>query len=303
MGHFKPIFCWYEKNNARITVRFRWERLHLDGKSWWVSKDSPTRSGPPDYDTKAQRQVCPTCHLTHPRIYEEGFICVNYKCNDFWKLNGMAISNNAELTYNREWLTERTKWTNPIRPPYALRPKALPEGDTEDPFYYTTRAAMKGIVCPQCGSCISRKTFGGWYCNTSGCDYVRLLPRMTINIRTIELAYGAQFQGYPMPHHTFEEPVARRETIYHGPWRVETIDVLEGCFVKQFHSNELINGRPGGANDMFQQMTDPVLELARRPMNQSKGVHIQGTGQAGTDKRTVSDTLTGNFSHNFVCAC
>lgn len=274
MDHFKPIYLWYEKNLGHLTARFRWERLNLDGKAWWASQDCPTRSGPPDYNTKAERQVCPSCHQTHPRIYQEGFICVNHKCSDFWKLNGEVIASKATLTYSHVWLEERTEWSSPVRPPFALRPKALPMDDAQDPFYTTMRAAMKGIVCPQCGSCIPRKRMDGWFCNTTNCGYVCRLPRMNLNIRSVELAYGSQFQGHPIPYHVFSDPISRRRTTYHGPWRIETFGVLEGCFVKHFHSNELINARPGGANDMFKQMSDPALGLERRPMGASKGMSI-----------------------------
>ncbi|KAL9605193.1 MAG: hypothetical protein Q9179_001625 [Wetmoreana sp. 5 TL-2023] len=280
MSHFKPTMHWYEKDNGHLVSRFRWEKDDLQEPAWWVPADHSSRTGPVDYKTKAQRQTCPSsCGRTHPHIFNEGFVCVTNDCDDFWKLNGKPLTNADTLTYNPVWLAERTQWPDNIIPPFALCPKPLSLTETENPFYYTTRAAYKGIVCPDCGCCIARTKMEGWTCETEGCNFTHPLPRMSLDIRAIEKSFAAQPDGHAAPTSDCQSPIThRRNALPHGPWRIETFDVggLPGCLIKQFHANAVINSRPGSADEMLTQMSDPALHLERRELNQAVVITYQG---------------------------
>ncbi|KAL8936745.1 MAG: hypothetical protein Q9211_004039 [Gyalolechia sp. 1 TL-2023] len=285
MDHFKAVYLWWEKSNNKKVARFRYEKFFLQKASWWVPKGFSTRPGPPDYQRKAKRQTCCSCKEEHPLIFNEGFICVNHSCEQFWTLEGSSLTDRTILTYNPEWLAERTYWPAEIKPPFALRPTSLPSEDAKDPFFTTMRAALKGAVCPRCHCCIPRKDFVGWFCETEGCNYACQLPRMELHIRTIELAHGSQYHGHSIPHFKIQEPFQRRPSAWEGPWRIETYDVLPGCLVKQFHSNEIVNDLPGGPSDMLKEMTRADLGLKRRPMS--------------ADKSPVAGQLTNHYSANF----
>lgn len=269
MGHFKAVYLWWEKSNNKKVARFRYEKMYFDEPSWWVPKGFNTRSGAPDYTSKAKRQTCTSCKQEHPLIFNEGFVCVNHTCRKFWSLNGNSLASDVVLTYNAEWLAERTEWEAEIKPPFALRPASLPSEQAKDPSFTTMHAALKGTVCPTCHCCISRKDFLGWFCETEGCNFACKLPRMKITIHSIQRAHEAQFYGHAIPNAKFLEPFQRRPSVLDGPWRVETYDVLPGCLVKQYHSNKYINEVLGGANDMLEDMTRADLGLKRRPMSQS----------------------------------
>ncbi|KAL8738701.1 MAG: hypothetical protein Q9181_000523 [Wetmoreana brouardii] len=273
MAHFRPVMHWYEKDNGHLVSRFRWEKDDLDEEAWWVPEDYPSRTGPVDYTTKAQRQTCQSsCGQTHPRIFDEGFVCVTDNCDDFWKLDGNPLTNADTLTYNPVWLAERTQWPDNIIPPFALCPKPLSLTETEDPLFYTKRAAYKGMVCPDCGCCIARTNMEGWTCETEGCNFTHPLPQMRLDIRDIEKSHAAQPDGHAVPNSECQSPIThRRYAPVHGPWRIETYDVggLPGCLIKQFHANAAINSRPGSADAMYSQMSDPALHLERRELHQS----------------------------------
>ncbi|KAI4243266.1 MAG: hypothetical protein LQ352_007068 [Teloschistes flavicans] len=288
LSHFKPVFHWFEKDNGHLVSRFRWEKLNLHEKSWWVPKGYPQRSGPPDYTTKAARQVCsvPECEKLQPIIFAQGFVCLEHKCKDFWKLDGKVLTNGDQLSYNPEWLAERIEWPAEIRPPFALRPQPLPlSGAQRDPTFATMRAAYKGIVCPCCGCCLARQKIEGWFCETVGCRYEYLLPPININIKTITDAFAGQFDGHAVPSFEIKPPVQLRDVVFLQPWRIQTYGLagLPGCLLKQFHSNAAINSRPGGADEILAQMANPALQLKRRVMFQA----------------IVDGTRTNHFLSNF----
>ncbi|KAL8664646.1 MAG: hypothetical protein Q9202_002916 [Teloschistes flavicans] len=85
LSHFKSGFHWFAKDNGHLVSRFRWEKLNLHEESWWMPKDPRRRSGPP----------------TTGRV----FPVPEY----FWKLNGKVLTNGDQLSYNPEWLAERTE--------------------------------------------------------------------------------------------------------------------------------------------------------------------------------------------------
>lgn len=300
MGHFKPAYLWWERSNGHKVAKFRWESFYPDGNAWWVPEDYPARSSAPDYATKAEREMCPVCGKIHPYIFNEGFVCVNEACVNFWTLRGEKLTDKTELTYNPVWLAERTEWPAIIVPPFSLTPKSPEVNDANDLTYSTMRAAYKGIVCPQCHCCVSRKKMDGYYCETPDCGYVRQPPSPILNIRTIEQAHGSQWFGHPIPRHLVRDPVERRGSTWDHSWRIETFDVVDGCLVKQFHSNEVINARTGGANDMLARMWNADLKLERRLMKQSIGECIPVIGIVDTNVYQVDGQLTDHFSGNFV---
>lgn len=283
MTHFKAVYLWWEKSNNKKVARFRYEKLYLDEQSWWVPEGFQTRNGPPDYHIKAKRQICKSCKEEHPLIFNEGFVCVNHTCKQFWMLGRTALTNEVTLTYNPVWLSERTEWPAEIKPPFALRPKLLPSDEIKDPLFTTMRASLKGTVCPKCHCCIPRKDFLGWSCEIEGCGFSHELPRIKVTIESLQSTHATQFHGHAIPRSKFLQPFQRRASVLDGPWRVETYDVLPGCLVKQFHSNMAINEVPGGADDMLGEMTRADLGLKRRPMTQS----------------VLAGQLTGHYSANY----
>ena len=261
---------WHEKNNDLVIVRFRYQKLRLDEAAWWAPRGSPKRTTPANYTTKAERFTCGSCQQEHPVIYNEGPICVNPKCDAFWQLENTQITDGNTLTLNEIWMAERVECNEEIDPPYELVPEPLPPNLAANPWYAAKATAYKGMVCEKCRTCIPRVRMDGWVCETPGCDFMYGMAIMPFTIRMIEESHGSRFQGTPFPvHQVLTRPMLRRQAIWTDPWRVETFDVqgFADCFVKQFHSNETVNRRPGGPDDMLARMSDKALGLERRAMD------------------------------------
>ncbi|KAL8871310.1 MAG: hypothetical protein Q9174_002827 [Haloplaca sp. 1 TL-2023] len=287
MAHFVPISMWHERNNDLVIVRFRYQKMYLDEAAWWVPRGSPKRTAPVDYVTKAERFTCDSCEQEHPVIYDQGHICFNQECDAFWKLNKKLITDTKDLTFNQVWLDERVEWNVEIDPPYDLVPDPLPPNLEGNPWYAAKASAYKGMVCPKCRTCIPRVRMDGWVCETQGCDFLYPMPILPFTIRMVEESHGTRFQGPAFPVHlVLKPPMHRRQATFNDPWRIETFDVqgIAGCFIKQFHSNESVNRRPGGPDDILARMSDKALGLERRAM----------------DKSFTDGQLTDHFSNNFV---
>lgn len=54
-------------------------------------------------------------------------------------------------------------------------------------------------ICSECGCCISRKDFVGWFCETEGCNYACELLQLLLPMRSIEFPHGSQYHGHSIP--------------------------------------------------------------------------------------------------------
>lgn len=279
MDYFQVTDIWAEKSNRKTCFKFRFEKIDLDAKSWWAPAGSPL---PVRSDAKAARQACKHCNKSTPQVFENGWICLNDACNQFWKLNGHEAP--ANLTYNPVFLKERTSWPSHIKPPFPLRPDLLVADNKSDVNLAVSLASWKGMACPKCGRCNSRTLWDAWKCQTIGCGFTHGIKHTIIDPHAVLPDHGVEFTGHALPQDKFLDPITLREPECVGDWRIHIYDLLPGNHVTHFMANAAINNKPGGAHDMFRALQGADIGLQRFPLAMSA---VEG------------ETLTKHFAVNY----
>ena len=270
MDWFQVTDIWAENNNDKVCIKFRFEKLYRETRSWWAMKDSIRPCDQAGFSANATKHTCIDCHTEHKQVFQQGWMCLNENCAKFWVLNGDVPP--PDLIYNTEFLRERTQWPKEIMPPFNLRPE-LPQADGgQDVGYAYSRRAWKGIVCPLCGRCNSRRRWDAWYCETEGCDFVHQLSQPVLSPRAVLHGHEVEYRGHAMPLDSFSAPVTLRKPEFNGEWRIHTYELCPGNTITHFHANESVNATPGGAHDMFMALQmDGGFGLQRFPMTVKTG--------------------------------
>ncbi len=279
MDFFQVTEIWAEKSNRKTCFKFRFEKIDLDTKSWWAPAGSPL---PARSDAKALRQACMHCKKSNPRVFQDGWMCLNDACNQFWRLNGQEAP--TDLTYDPVFLQERHPWPSHIKPPYPLRPELLTADNRTDVNLAVSLASWKGMACPKCGRCNSRTLWHAWKCQTIGCGFEHGIQHNVIDPHSVLPDHGVEFTGHALPQDKYLEPITLREPAYIGDWRINTYDLLPGNHITHFMANGVINNKPGGAHDMFRALQGADLGLQRFPLAMSA---MEG------------ETLTKHFAVNY----
>ncbi|KAH2085533.1 hypothetical protein KXX03_001550 [Aspergillus fumigatus] len=271
MDYFRVTDVWYERIGGKVGAKVRFEKLSLSTKSWWAAKGS---SAPVPYHQRPEIQAefnrCATCQTTVPRIYNEGWMCLQPTCDSFWKLHGFEPP--VDLTFHANFIEARTSPDPEVVPHHDLVPNLLPtlEEDGEGVSY--SRIAWKGIVCPRCQKCISRKYWHGWKCTDelfpmsgkgeTGCTFEKMLTVQPVSLRSVIDDFGLG-------------PLKRA---YHFDGRFAIPDIDDKTL---FPYRKLT--RPDGPNDLFRQLQVADLGLRRYPLQHS----------------VVAGTLTAHFAVNY----
>lgn len=270
MGWFQVTNVWAEKSNKKVCFKFRLEKIDLRTKSWWAR---PNSAGPPthrDFVTKAASFECHHCHQVSVQVFEQTWICLNYDCKKaHWTVNGHAPP--ADLTYNPAFLAERKEWDDRIQPPYPLKPEFLSRHPPYPELGYSL-SSWKGIVCPICGRCNSRKLWYEWRCGTKGCEFwspIRVTPLSHFSVLP---DHEVEFTGTALSHDTWDKGLINK-TVDLGEehWRIHTYKISEGNVITHFHSNGPLNHQAGGAHEMFRALQEVDIGLQRFPLTSSPG--------------------------------
>ncbi|EEH17663.2 hypothetical protein PABG_00226 [Paracoccidioides brasiliensis Pb03] len=285
MDLFRITNIWFEKVDKMPAARIRFEKLDLDSKSWWAPENSndpiPIRQrisiAPIDGPT------CKSCSSTSPRVYQEGWMCLRPFCNQFWRVNGSSPS--KTLTYHPLFLRMRTQQKQPVRAPCSLVPDLLSTFLKEDTDLTSARVTWKGIVCPKCRRCISRKYWRGWICETEGCDFKYQFSMTRVSLRSVlpELEMGPV--GHRLPRKGKENKTAP-VVHYMKNYRKDMFQIPGVGLITHFAANNTVNYRERGPNDLFKMLQEEDLGLRRYPLQQSVGMIVAGT-------------LTSHFAVNY----
>ena len=267
MDWFQVTDVWAEKSNGKTCFKFRFEKLDLATKSWWAAEGTPDPPMVRDFSIKAMRQGCLICDKPSPQIFQEGWMCLNDHCEEFWLINGEEAS--AELTYDNSFLRERSAWPK-IKPPYDLKPALLETDMGNDAGYAVSRVCWKGIACPKCGRCNSREHWDEWKCQTKNCGFTYRVKQSVLSPRAVLGAHDVEFSGHALPQDAFTWPLTE-QTTFMDNWRLQTFDVLPGNVITHFLANSTINKRAGGPHDMFLALQDADMGLQRFPLKNSGG--------------------------------
>ncbi|KAE8383316.1 hypothetical protein BDV26DRAFT_287818 [Aspergillus bertholletiae] len=292
MDYFRITNIWFERIGKRTAAKVRYEKLNLQSKSWWADKGSvpPPPLGERDFVSTPNSALCSACSQRSLQVFHEGWMCLEPSCTRFFKLGGLTAPTN--LTYHPKFLSYRMVPDPTIKPHHSLIPDLLSTFDEDDASVATSRVAWKGIVCPRCCKCISRKFWNGWKCSDDNtpisaqaqhpCAFEKM-PRMpTISLRSVidTLEIAPQKRAF-IPDGRFMIPIVDDYSL--APYRRLVYAIPGVGHITHLMSNRDINDRPNGPDSMFTQLQLAELGLQRFPLTNA----------------VVTGTLTAHFAVNY----
>lgn len=273
LGWFKPVFLWAEKTQGKgskvwTTIKYRLERLnnHLES-SWHAPNDNTLQTSDADRATAGPlfSKVCEFCDVESPQIYLQGWMCVNPGCDAFWEINGVSAPYGKEgLDYDPAFLLHRYPlWKNDNEEkesaPADVRPPVPKVGDSigDNLYHINTR----GVCCPECGRCNSRRKFSGWKCENPTCDwsfypeYRPVLPAMLHTPWDVAPSLVRNRRADGVHIHI--------QHLYGYKISTYTFDGIEGSFA-HIAATKQLNGEKYGPNEMFAALQTAKMGLERR---------------------------------------
>ena len=277
LAYFRISDLWYEKVNGKACARVRYQKVDLAEKSWWAAKESddPLPLRQRDFQARPETPKCSHCSEPSPRIYNEGWMCLQPKCKRFWMIGKSAPP--KDLTYHPTFLNFRLPPDESILPYFSLVPdllSTLPEATSD---YACSRITWKGIVCPRCRKCISRKFWDGWRCtdrisssnSISSCEFEKRLNTHPVSLRSVvhDFEIGAiKRVSVPSPPTCLQPVVEFSRTYLKHTYHIEGVGS-----VTHFLASRDVLGRLNGPNDLFEQLQTTDLGLRRYPLKSSVG--------------------------------
>ncbi|GKZ58573.1 hypothetical protein AnigIFM49718_004398 [Aspergillus niger] len=289
MAYFRITHVWYERIGRKTGAKVRFEKLDLGRKSWWAAKHSlsPEKNPGYGYATQPEQLRCKACDQHSIRIYDEGWMCLQPSCELFWMINGgSSPPPSAVLTFHEKFLKSRLSPDPTIQPHYSLVPDLLSTLKDADSNALSKRITWKGIICPLCRRCISRRFWWGWRCaddnDSSNCPFEHILPIRPIALRWViddmetspikrALSWDAKFM------------VPEIDDVSLYPYRKLTYTIPGVGSIMHLVANREINSRYNGPDELFGQLQCEELGLRRYPLAQSM----------------VAGTLTAHFAVNY----
>ncbi|KAJ6032120.1 hypothetical protein N7540_002852 [Penicillium herquei] len=166
MDFFLATDIWYEQMGKYVGMLVRLQKIDLTKKSWWGVKGSPPPPTDRDFEMRPECQTCSKCHSEHYRVYEAGWMCLNHKCTEFWKLAGNRTPP-KNPAYHDKFMSYRFKWDvneylGRLNYTLSTKPPVITKENGDE--YRVGTMANSGITCPLCGKCVPRMHFLGWEC-------------------------------------------------------------------------------------------------------------------------------------------
>lgn len=259
LGHFQVTHVWPELTRKGIkSFKYRFEKVDLGERSWWAEAGS---AAPAPAANRPQLPFagCASCGSVSPKIYENGWMCLNVICSEFFKINGAQISTN--LKYSQEFIDCRQPW--PVNAPalQSLTP-SIPQDATGQVY---TRDSHNGMVCPACKCCTIRKYWDHWQCD---CGHIQFPAQRHIQIQSL---VG------PMKikrNNMYQNPVMQCPEVSWGNYRVVQYNIPSiGSAIWHLKASDVVNSLPGGPDDMFAAFEgDSSIGLQRWPRSQGNGM-------------------------------
>ncbi|KAI9812295.1 MAG: hypothetical protein M1827_004744 [Pycnora praestabilis] len=259
MGYFKPTHVWTELDARTKTIKYRFEKFDPTEPSWWtpvmdqLSESSTSHLQP-------VHEACQACNAIFPRIYCQGWMCVNEACRLFWKIGGSTAP--SMLTYDIGFLKQTTPWPA-VKPPHHIKPDLIKDTEDEQAAGWdVSYAAWKGFSCPDCGRCNSREDWKGWKCLNQGCGFIHELKHVPIPARDLSDPNSPFTSGHAIPLDDCSAAIVTQVEFYND-YRVHTYHI-PGCGkLVHFMANGTINKESDGPNDMWHELQTSDLGLKR----------------------------------------
>jgi hypothetical protein len=277
MAYFRVICIWAEKINGKTGYKVRFEKLDLSEKSWWAEKGTALPDPASRRFTQAESRQCATCLTPSTHVYKEGWMCLNRTCQEFWMLAGLEPPRN--LTFDDRFLEARAQPGPDMQLHGDLIPDLLSTIDEHDPLGSSSPLSWKsGVVCPLCQKCIPRRFWNGWKCSDtlSGKAQGECPFEKWLKIPTVPLS--AAIGGINLCRNK-RTVIKNRQSSFlpqiddrsFAPYKLITYGLGASGYIMHFVSNEVINSRPRGPNELFEELQKANLGLRRYPLDQAQG--------------------------------
>jgi hypothetical protein len=278
MAWFRVVDVWFEKIDGKTGARVRFQKLDLEQPSWWAIKGS---RDPLPLAHRAflqpQSQICSKCSSSSKLIYEQGWMCLQPKCPAFWQMNGGSVPRN--LTYDASFISSREPFDDQIQPEFSLVPDLLNDL-SEHPDAWTQRVAWRGVVCPECHKCISRRYWNGWICHDPldrnciypvTCQWKMIMDMPAISLRSVltDLEIGVIKRAIRTDNQTIHP-----QSHFSKPYQRFTYTIEGVGEIVHFSANKSTLNTPNGPNDLFERLQKVDLGLCRYPLQQCVGQSI-----------------------------
>ena len=269
LGWYKPIAVWAEKtlgkgNRTWTTTKYRFERLDLGKPIWHAPRENLLTDDERQSIEPLLARTCSRCRHSFPRTYLNGWMCLNPECAAFWKLDNGREAPYGKLDYDPSFLLHRANSWQDETEPYSVQP-AVPDVSNfigDNLTYINTR----GICCPKCGKCNSRRYFKGWKCENPLCDFVKTPEHRPVKPQMLHNPWDIVGDGPTLARNKHKEQLGVKLQVEHlDGYKVYqyTFDGIEGKLIHAI-SNVRLNRQKQGADQMFAAIQELDLQLERR---------------------------------------
>lgn len=279
LGWYRVTNIWNERSATRrsaVVGKVRYEKWDLSNTSWWARRDSPDPPAVSEriFGCRASRYDCSVCGTSSPQVYQEALMCLNADCEDFWQAeDGSPIP--KKLSFNKAFLQERSTCTPTFVLPdlgSSITASALQAGQVMT----GNRGLWKGIVCPDCGNCISRCFWSEWKCDNMNCSFVHSDPMATVPISAAKPVAGPGVFGHPQPFNpackeTKLGAAIKRSFRYIKNYTENSFVAPGGGRLVHLAAFAQTNLGEWGPDSLFRLMQESQLNLQRFRMKQSIG--------------------------------
>ncbi|KAK0661566.1 hypothetical protein QBC41DRAFT_382939, partial [Cercophora samala] len=312
---FHITYMWKEMirnpDSGRVfTVwRIRFEKADPFTPSWWIPAGREETVAP----VTCPVRICDVCQQESKEIFSIGWLCLNYSCNNYYRISPSQIVDLDALSYSQAFLDERQPFTGTI-------PSLVPELPTASSAQHGTELGLRGgFVCPRCHHACRRLYWNWLQCEVSSCEFKQAAPMSPIPQAELDaevVAFTSKMAGRRLRNQAndalttiwLERYAIRSPVMSLGGYTVRQFFLTDaqekiiGCFTI-FRSNEEINAKPGGPDELFRSLEVDDIGLKRNPAavagRKSYSCHeVSKRGRADVllDKL---EGLTRHFQQNF----
>ncbi|KAA8913875.1 hypothetical protein FN846DRAFT_37919 [Sphaerosporella brunnea] len=290
---FKVTHAWAEKCpiSGYSRWKFRFEKFDFSADGWWASK----RNSGPTTECEISYASCKSCKGSWANIYQEGWMCMNPACPQWWKIDGIQQPEGS-LTYTVEFQHAETVWPLEEIVPNDLRP--VLNLDWDYMFQSVKRRAWKGFCCPMCGRLSCRIYWDHLECANADCGFA-VVPERRIAFRPEDLAdpHAVTFKGPALPFDWWGSEIATFKTLLDGYTVIQY--ALPDCGqVTHMLANQPINARQFGADWLLREYQSAAMPFMRHTMHTMQGVTRTShfTYNVGAQYNYVTEQPTVAFS-------
>ncbi|KAK4199729.1 hypothetical protein QBC40DRAFT_265647 [Triangularia verruculosa] len=275
---FHITYMWTEKLKTRgsqqafFTVwRVRFEKANTSTPSWWIPAGHEEIATP----TTCPSRSCVACGVMSKEIFTIGWFCLNHNCASFYQISpGQEVDIDA-LVYSQDFVNERTPFIGEI-------PSLMPDMPSVNSDQYGTELHLRtGFVCPDCHHACRRLYWNTLRCEIPQCGFrqeVHMVPyprdKLDAEVEAFEkkMVNRRRNSGVNDPLATIciERHAVRSPVMALGGYIVRQFfltdpdDRMIGSFTI-FRSNEQINARAGGPDELFRTLEVEDIGLRRNP--------------------------------------